>query len=56
VWIANWVIDQLREYASDDLALATLQRARARMRQGIPVCHPRVRSLPTVMTAPLGSA
>jgi Tol biopolymer transport system component/beta-lactamase regulating signal transducer with metallopeptidase domain len=54
VWIANWVIDQLREYASDDLALATCSAPRSDCGRGFLSVIERVRSLPTVMTAPLG--
>ncbi len=54
VWIANWVIDQLREYASDDLALATCNAPRSDCGKGFLSVIQRVRSLPTVMTAPLG--
>ena len=54
VWIANWVIDQLREYASDDLALATCSAPRSDCGKGFLSVIQRVRSLPTVMTAPLG--
>jgi len=54
VWIANWVADQLREYACDDLALATCDAPRKDCGKGFLSLLERVNDLPTVMTAPLG--
>ena len=36
VHLANWIIDQLREYACDDAALAAVQGLAARLRRGVP--------------------
>lgn len=54
VWIANWVADQLREYACDDLALSTCDVPRKDCGKGFLSLLERVNNLPTVMTAPLG--
>ena len=35
IWIANRIIDQLREYACDDLASALSRRLRGRVRRGV---------------------
>ena len=54
VWIANWVADQLREYACDDLALSICDTERKVCGKGFLSLLERVNNLPTVMTAPLG--
>ena len=54
VWIANWVADQLREYACDDLALSICNTERKVCGKGFLSLLERVNNLPTVMTAPLG--
>ncbi len=54
IWLTNWVLDQLREYACDDAALASCREPREDCGEGFLSVIRHANHLPDFTTTPLG--
>ena len=54
VWIANWAVNQFREYACDDAALAICNASRRDCGEGLLTVLERIKQIPSPMIASLG--